>query len=63
LVIDKGKNPTEALTLSNNCTYGNKLMMFALDFLVGFIAWIPFLGPAVRIGLQASVYKQLTSKV
>ena len=63
LVIDKGKNPTEALTISNNCTYGNKLMLFGLYFLVGFISWIPFLGPAVLVGLQASVYKQLTANV
>jgi len=27
LVIDKGKNPTGAITLSNNLTYGHKLMM------------------------------------
>ena len=30
LVIDKGKNPTEALTLSNNLTYGYKGRMFGV---------------------------------
>jgi len=38
LVIDKGKNPTEAITLSNNCTYGYKGKMFA----VYFITWLVF---------------------
>ena len=38
LVIDKGKNPTEAITLSNNCTYGYKGRMFC----VYFIAWLVF---------------------
>ena len=34
LVIDKGKNPTEAITLSNNSTYGNKGRIFCVYFLV-----------------------------
>ena len=34
LVIDKGKNPTEAITLSNNVTYGNKGRIFGIMFLV-----------------------------
>jgi len=34
LVVDKGKNPTEAITLSNNCTYGYKARMFGIYFLV-----------------------------
>jgi hypothetical protein len=33
LVIDKGKNPTEALTLSNNYTYGHKRRIFGVYFL------------------------------
>jgi len=79
LVIDKGKNPTEAITLSNNYTYGNKGRMFCiyiLVFLASVIAsyilgLIPILGKIlefavsilmvfVLIGLQASIYKQLT---
>jgi hypothetical protein len=79
LVIDKEKNPTEAITLSNNYTYGNKGSMFCiyiLVFLAFFIAsyilgLIPILGKIlvfavsilmvfVLIGLQASIYKQLT---
>ncbi|MCL2065399.1 MAG: hypothetical protein FWG98_13655 [Candidatus Cloacimonetes bacterium] len=35
LLIDKGKNPTEALTLSNNFTYGYKWRMFAIYLLLG----------------------------
>jgi len=34
LAIDKGKNPAEAITLSNNITYGNKGRMFGINFLV-----------------------------
>jgi len=33
LAIDKGKNPAEAITLSNNITYGNKGRMFGIYFL------------------------------
>jgi hypothetical protein len=33
LVIDKGKNPTEAITLSNNCTYGHKWRMAGVYFI------------------------------
>jgi hypothetical protein len=40
LVIDKGKNPTEALSLSNDCTYGNKGKMFGIYFLVGLAFYI-----------------------
>jgi hypothetical protein len=82
LVIDKGKNPTEAITLSNNYTYGNKGRIFCIYFLiflaVGIVSFvllkIPklgiFLSAAVNIlmmfvsvGLQASIYKQLTENV
>jgi hypothetical protein len=35
LAIDKGKNPTEAISLSNKLTYGNKLRIFAVLILVG----------------------------
>jgi putative flippase GtrA len=30
LVIDKGKNPTEAITMSNDRTYGNKARIFGI---------------------------------
>jgi len=91
LVVDKGKNPTEAITLSNNCTYGYKGRMFGIYFLVcliftavqtivsgigaatynsGIIVLTSFLVILsavfeifVFIGLQASVYKQLTEGV
>jgi len=91
LVIDQGKNPTEAITLSNNCTYGYKAKMFGIYFLVFLIFFIiqsivfgigsasnndgiifitSFIGILVTvfavfvfIGLQASVYKQLTQGV
>jgi hypothetical protein len=88
LVVDKGKNPTEAITLSNNCTYGYKAKMFGIYFLVCLLFIVvlmivfgigaaanndvimiitSFIGILamvfevfVFIGLQASIYKQLT---
>ena len=82
LVIDKGKNPTEAITLSNNLTYGNKGRMFCVYFLVflafGLVSFILMKIPKagivlsgivsilimfVLIGLQASIYKQLTENI
>jgi hypothetical protein len=91
LVVDKGKNPTEAITLSNNCTYGYKGRMFGIYFLVclifsviqmivsligfaanndGVVIFTSFLMVLfvvfevfVFIGLQASIYKQLTAGV
>ena len=91
LVVDKGKNPTEAITMSNNCTYGYKAKMFGIYFLVyllftiaqlivigigsavnndGVIIFTSFLVILsivfeifVSIGLQASIYKQLTEDV
>jgi len=86
LVVDKGKNPTEAITLSNNCTYGYKAKMFGIYFLVCliftivqtilvsiaasagvFAVFILVLSIVfeifVFIGLQASIYKQLTEGV
>jgi len=81
LVIDKEKNPSEAITLSNNCTYGNKgrifcvyLLVFLASGIAGYIlALIPVLGKILAfavfiitmfalIGLQASIYRQLTEK-
>jgi hypothetical protein len=95
LVVDKGKNPTEAITLSNNCTYGYKARMFGIYFLVlllffiaqmivsaiggaiysatynngvmVFTSFIVILSVVfelfVLIGLQASIYKQLTEGI
>jgi len=91
LVVDKGKNPTEAITLSNNCTYGYKGKIFWIYFLVSTVFSIVFsilaaIGSGahndgvailtsfliiliaifqifVCIGLQASIYKQLTDNV
>jgi len=91
LVIDKGKNPTEAITLSNNCTYGYKAKMSWIYFLVSlgfgivnailagignvanndgvmiFTTFLMILTAVfqifVFIGLQASIYKQLTEGI
>jgi hypothetical protein len=38
LVIDKGKNPTEAITLSNDITYGYKGRMFLITFIISLIS-------------------------
>ncbi len=85
LVIDKGKNPTEALSLSNNLTYGYKAKMFCISLLPGlafgivfgiltaifsqipFILFILTLAVCVcmifvMIGIQASIYRQLTEE-
>jgi len=35
LTIDKGKNPSEAISLSNKSTYGNKGRIFCVLFLIG----------------------------
>jgi uncharacterized membrane protein len=40
LVVDKGKNPAEALTMSNNCTYGNKWRMVGIYLLFAIAATI-----------------------
>jgi len=53
LAIDKGKNPAEAITISNNITYGNKWRIFGIMFLVGLVvgvatailSMIPYIGP------------------
>jgi len=83
ITVDKGKNPSEAITLSNNATYGNKWRIFFVSFLLGLVAgllgWIFSLpGGAVSIilvlilmlfmsfiviGVQASLYRQLTSDI
>ena len=82
LTIDKGKNPTEAITLSNNVTYGYKGKMFLIYFLVivafgiliGVLGMIPILGVILAIalylfmlfvfvGVEASLYKQLTANI
>lgn len=82
LCVDKGKNPMEAIALSNKCTYGHKLKMFVITALVmiatmvlatifirlGFIGiiLIMVLMPIcafINLGIQASIYRQLTEGV
>jgi len=91
LAIDKGKNPSEAISISNNITYGNKGRMFCIFFITGLAFFVAMLilngiGVATRslaiigimtlfsialglfyffviIGLQASLYKQLTRDI
>ncbi|MDD2550960.1 MAG: YciC family protein [Bacteroidales bacterium] len=79
LVVDKGKGASEALKLSNNLTYGNKVAIFFAQLILGVcigvlasllaLLWNP-LGYIVVIialpfllGLMASVYGQLASDV
>lgn len=80
--IDKGKNPTEAISLSNKCTYGfkgkifliNLLMSLVVGIISGVLGLIPVVGlvlsivvsiffGVISIGIQASIYKQLTEGV
>jgi len=91
LVVDKGKNPTKALILSNNYTYGYKWKMAGIYFLTCLIftaVQLILLGIGraldndeitfilslivclsvlfeffVSIGLQASIYRQLTEDI
>jgi hypothetical protein len=91
LIIDKGKNPTEAIAISNNCTYGYKWRMAGIYILtniafvlvsfiltgiggatrngviIGFFSFIVILlwifAIFVNIGIQASIYRQLTAEV
>jgi uncharacterized membrane protein len=82
LVVDKGKNPTEAISISNNCTYGYKWKMVGIYALVtvlfavviGLFYLIPGAGivlilaasvfaSVLYVGIQASIYKQLTAEV
>jgi hypothetical protein len=88
LVIDKGKNPMEALTLSYNLTNGYKLRITGVYFIPGLIFVVAqtiqsvvftFLGMSfitgfltsvialieilVFVGLEASIYRQLTEGV
>ena len=52
-VVDKGKNPMEAISISNNCTYGYKWKIFGAIFLATLaytilaviFGLIPILGP------------------
>ena len=80
LVIDKGINPTEALTKSNKITYGYKGRIFLISIIIsvifsviqtvlnkmdnGFAVFLLILLVVfqliVTIGIQASMYKQLT---
>jgi len=52
LAIDKGKNPAEAITISNNITYGNKWRIFGILFLVGLVVGVAaaILGKIPAIG-------------
>jgi hypothetical protein len=90
LVIDKGKNPMEAISLSNKITYGYKRRMFGIIFLTSLAFAVVVLifsgiGAAaggvimvimsllsflviifnvfVFIGMQASIYRQLSEGV
>ncbi len=49
LAVDKGKNPTEALNLSNKITYGNKGTMF-LAYLILFVAFAIIMGILSLLG-------------
>jgi uncharacterized paraquat-inducible protein A len=54
IAVDKGKNPAEAITLSNNATYGNKWAMVGIYFLTCLIFSVAMgilmgIGAALRI--------------
>ncbi|MCL2557449.1 MAG: hypothetical protein FWE09_03130 [Treponema sp.] len=59
LTVDKGKNPMEAITLSNNITYGNKGRIFCIELLVAVVfgiviailSFIPVIGPVLAFAV------------
>jgi uncharacterized membrane protein len=61
LVVDKGKNPTEAISLSNKLTYGNKGTMFLAHLVAGLVVIIagiiliriPAVGPVLAVLVTA----------
>ncbi len=82
LAVDKGLNPVEAISKSNNATYGSKATIWAANLVLGVVVMIlsaiftriPGIGPLlvlalvvcavfVGVGMQAYVYKTLTSDV
>jgi len=83
LVVDKGKNPIEAISLSNKITYGNKGMMFLISILINMffsilqgvlsffdnnfatflLVIIIIIQFFLSLGIQASIYKQLSKDV
>lgn len=79
LVVDKGKGASEALKLSNNLTYGNKMVIFLAQlvlivcfFIVYWLLsmlWTPLgyivtiLAMPLFLGLMANIYGQLASDV
>jgi len=52
LVVDKGKNPTEALSFSNKATYGNKATLFLAHLVFFIIISIPL---GILIELNKSI--------
>jgi len=52
LVVDKSKNPTEAITLSNKCTYGNKLRIVGV-----------YLLPAIAFGILMGLFSLIAVAV
>jgi hypothetical protein len=59
LVVDKGKNPTEAIIISNNCTYGHKWSMVGIYLLasIGFcVVFFILFGIGSAIGGAAAVF-------
>jgi uncharacterized membrane protein len=59
LVVDKGKNPTEAISLSNKLTYGNKGAIFLAFLVLAIVACIAIvvfaLIPAIGFVLSFAV--------
>lgn len=62
LLIDKGINPAESLTLSNKITYGHKSKIFFAKLILSILSfgifYIPFM-----FGADAYIYKQLSENI
>ena len=62
LLLDKGLNPAEALTLSNKITYGHKVKIFFGKLILTILSF-GLLYPFFMMGANAFIYKSLSSEI
>ena len=62
LLLDKGVNPAEALTISNKITYGHKAKIFFGKLILTILSF-GILYPFFMMGANAYVYKSLSSEI
>ena len=62
MLLDKGVNPAEALTISNKITYGHKAKIFFGKLILTILSFA-ILYPFFMMGANAYVYKSLSSEI